>query len=83
MGVVDASWSGASCANERTGTSTSSGLVTCVANGTHVNIACQTSGQVVNQNYGVWDRLDNGNYIWDALIGNTTSLNWTASIPRC
>ena len=83
VGVVDASWSGASCANERTGTSTSSGLVTCVANGTHVNIACQTSGQVVNQNYGVWDRLDNGNYIWDALIGNTTSLNWTASIPRC
>ncbi len=83
VGVVDASWSGASCANERTSATSSAGLVTCVANGTHVNIACQISGQVVSQNYGVWDRLDNGNYIWDALIGNTTSLNWTASIPRC
>ena len=83
VGVVDAKWSGASCANERTSATSSAGLVTCVANGTHVNIACQISGQVVSQNYGVWDRLDNGNYIWDALIGNTTSLNWTASIPRC
>jgi len=83
VGVVDASWNGASCANERTGTSSSSGLVTCVANGTHVNIACQISGQVVSAGDGIWDRLDNGNYIWDPLIRNTTYLTWTASIPRC
>lgn len=75
---------GQACANERSGPSTGYGVVTCVGNGAAVNIACQIMGAAPSGSaYAIWDRLDNGNYIWDGAISNTTYLNFTPGIPRC
>jgi uncharacterized protein YraI len=72
------------CGNERSGPSTAYGIVMCVGEGAAVNIACQILGVAPSfSTFAVWDRLDNGNYLWDGVISNTTYNDFTAGIPRC
>lgn len=63
-----------SCLNERTGPGTGYSVITCIADSTVVGIACQTTGDTVNGNWGatnVWDYIDYGNrggYVTDGYV---------------
>jgi surface antigen len=77
------SWTG-SCLNVRTGPGTGYGAITCLPDGTTINIDCQTTGDVVTGPYGsttIWDHAsDYGGYVTDAYI-ETGSNGWIA--PQC
>jgi surface antigen len=75
------SWTG-SCLNVRTGPGTGYGAITCLPDGTTINIDCQTAGDAVTGPYGsttIWDHASNyGGYVTDAYV-NTGSNGWVAT----
>ena len=68
QGVINAA--GYGCANQRTAPNTNAGIISCLGNGTVVNISCQTIGQNV-LGYSIWDMLSDGSYVWDYNMSNT------------
>jgi surface antigen len=77
------SWTN-SCLNVRTGPGSGYSAITCLSDGTVVNIDCQTTGDSVTGPYGstnVWDHLpDYGGYVTDAYV-ETGSNGYVA--PQC
>jgi surface antigen len=77
------SWTG-SCLNVRTGPGSGYAAITCLSDGTWVNIDCQTTGDWVSGPWGwtnVWDHLpDYGGYVTDAYV-DTGSSGYVA--PQC
>jgi hypothetical protein len=57
--------------NVRSGPGTSYSIVDSLADGTGVNISCQTTGTSVSGTYGtsnIWDKIGSGRYVPDAYI---------------
>src|ERR671936_489883 len=75
------SWTG-SCLNVRTGPGTGYGAITCLPDGTTINIDCQTAGDSVTGPYGsttIWDHASNyGGHVPDPHV-RTGSNGWVAT----
>ena len=69
----------------RSGPGTTFAAVDSLPDGTHVSIACQTTGQTVTGTYGtsnIWDRIGTGRYIADAYV-LTGYDGFIPGVPRC
>jgi hypothetical protein len=73
-------------ANVRAAATTSAAKVRSAAAGSTVSIACQVLGQAVatgKTTYAIWDRLVDGNFVWDGALSNTAVMTWDSRIRRC
>lgn len=74
--------------NERSGPSTSDGIVGHLANGASVMIACQAAGGTYStggtpSTDSIWDQLVNGAYVADFWMSTPAVGTFTSEIPRC
>lgn len=80
------------CANgacglrKRSAPNTGTAVLGVLADGTPIDIVCQTEGEAVTGRAGttvVWDRLTDGSYISDYYTTTPGYLSWSSNIPRC
>jgi surface antigen len=67
----------------RSAPSTGAGAVTTYAEGTSLNVSCQTNGSVVNGASWVWDRLSTGTYVSDFYVNTPTVDSFSVNLPNC
>jgi Ig-like domain from next to BRCA1 gene/Fibronectin type III domain len=69
--------------NLRSGPSAGANLVGTVARGQTVNVVCQAHGQRVLSETDIWDRLDNGAWIYDEYVTTPNIGQFSPPIPAC
>jgi uncharacterized protein YgiM (DUF1202 family) len=71
--------------NVRSGPGTGYSVVTTLANGTSINISCQTKSNSTPYNDPVWDRISSPvvGYITDYYASTPTAYDYSPGIPRC
>lgn len=69
--------------NIRTAPYTNATIVANYADGTYINVVCQTNGTDVNGVTWVWDKLSNGYYVSDYYTTTPTVDNFSINLPNC
>jgi surface antigen len=69
--------------NVRSAPSTSASIIGHYADGTSIDVVCQTNGTDVNGVTWVWDKLSNGGYVSDYYTTTPTVDNFSINLPNC